>query len=763
MARPASLNTAFMASSLDDAGSPLSPLGSNPLLFHRRSQTDLEGSHLAGKKLGRPCSDVRFHRVTSNPYAGDLHDTMLQAEKIRARQARDDLAALVDFLKNHPPPPDNFMSKPYEEEDDRGRWSKIKNLGRRSKSVPKQPQPIQLPDSAVAGVTTGGHRHIAISIPLDATPYGLETRSQYPVFADGPRMGATKKEPIRTFRNEKGVVTVLRPLAEVYESDNGSTSRFRPSYMNSHGRRPPPLPPHKPTNSLTGQTHDYIGVLPTGLDTPFLDDSSAPWHISRSSLKGEGCVGKQDVTSFRRSAYPARASSMVSNRSVKHPPSIDGLIIPQNQAVTASHGACSNECSKSLTNAPRRAHSTSNNNPADKPKFVARRSKSGPLKRDLNPVPSRNGSQTRPTALTMADSPVLSTPEESRPASLVSMRSRKDMVNERKRRDIEAAKCITKDRLQHEQDASNLIQQPSTGHMSPRPVAEQSNGSASTKSGPLTLTLSNLMVVMDVKPCSPDEKDVLVRPKTAPSQTSPQETLESPIPSVVNNSGVLTPPTSTRGSPSHRRSVPDRTSLTRRREWKAIREQERKARDAMALARAKAQQLASGGMTYENNAASRADKEVMRLYEAYREHRLRDMERRLRRLERNGDVWLQALVPVLENMNKNMAAACDGQLEDSRDWASDGETSGAAEGMDRTKGGMRLMRSSSLSQFRLLEKLNGQAHDDDAWSDSASRSDDASGLGTIEPLMRELAADARRWQKTTQSPVLAGDEQFHAM
>jgi hypothetical protein len=168
-------------------------------------------------------------------------------------------------------------------------------------------------------------------------------------------------------------------------------------------------------------------------------------------------------------------------------------------------------------------------------------------------------------------------------------------------------------------------------------------------------------------------------------------------------------------------------------------------------------------VTYENGGISQADKEVMRLYEAYREHRLRDMERRLRRLERNGDIWLQALVPVLDNMNQTMAAANEQPLQDFRDWASDDETSGTA----RRSGGdvekRRLTRRSSLSQGRLLEKLTGHGFDDDTWSDSVSRSDDASGLGTIEPLMRELAGEARRFQSTTQPPVITNGGYFHAM
>ncbi|EFY93137.1 hypothetical protein MAC_00920 [Metarhizium acridum CQMa 102] len=765
MTRPASLSRRFTLSSRDDADSSLSHLGSSRLSSHRRSHTGVEARHRAEEKLERPCSEFQLHSISSNLYAGDLHDTMLLGEGLRARRARDDVAALVDFLKNHPPPPDNFMSIPYGDEGHgRGRWSKIKKIGRRSKSMPKQPQNIQLPDSAVAGITTGGHRHIAISIPIEAIPYGFEIRSQYPVFTHDTQIGTPSKGPIRTFRNEKGVVTVLRPVTEVYESDAGSVAtKSRSPYLNSQGHRPPLLPPHKPTNSLTGQVHDYIGILPTKFDTPLLHDSSAPWHILRSPSRDDGSVGEQNPAVFRRSAYPARASSMVSNRSVRHPPSIDGLISPQDQVAGASNGARSKHLSNSLTQAPlQRALSTSNNNhPVNS--IDAHRSESGPSYiRDLSAALSRDDSQNRNTA-SKTDAPVLSHSEDYRHASSGSSWNRKDIVRERKRRDIEAAKWNAKVKDLLVKDASKATQRPSTAQPSSRPAAAVSDETSNAMPGHSTLTLSDLMVVMDVEPSFAGEKGEPVRPKTAPAKKSSKADFEMPLPSTtVNTQSILTPPASTCGSPSQQHGVSDRTSLTRRREWKAIREQERRARDAMAMARARTQQLASGGVAYENGSVSQADKEVMRLYEAYREHRLRDMERRLRRLERNGDVWLQAL----DNMNKTMASSNNWPFEDIRDWpdwASDGETSGTADRTDREMEKTRLTRRPSLSQAGLLEKLNRHANNDDAWSDSVSRSDDASGLGTIEPLMRELAGEARRWQETTQSPVITKSGQFHAI
>ena len=175
------------------------------------------------------------------------------------------------------------------------------------------------------------------------------------LFTHDTQIGTPSKGPIRTFRNEKGVVTVLRPVAEVFESDTGLVAaQSRAPYLNSQGHRPPPLPPHKPTNSLTDKVHDYIGILPTKFDTPLLDDSSAPWHISRSPSRMKARVGKQNPAVFRRSAYPARASSMVSNRSARNPPSIDSLISPQDHVAGASSVARWKCLYNSLTQAPQR-------------------------------------------------------------------------------------------------------------------------------------------------------------------------------------------------------------------------------------------------------------------------------------------------------------------------------------------------------------------------------------------------------------------------
>ncbi|KAG5982442.1 hypothetical protein E4U55_001890 [Claviceps digitariae] len=618
---------------------------------------------------------------------------MLPGEKIRQQQhMRDDVAALVDFFKNHPPPPDNFMSIPYEdaEDDGRGRWSKIKTMAKRSKSMPREPYQFRLPDSAVAGVTIDGHRHIAISIPCEAAPFGPEDmRSQYPVFTRDTQADKPGKDSQRTYQNEKGTVTVLRPVTEAHEAaDDGSIKKAckRPSTCPqaiTKRLHPPPLPPHKPTSSSSSAgsaPHDYIGALPAGFDIPLLDDGSAPWHSPRASSRDEGSDQNRlkNQHMFQRSAYPARASSMAASYSTRRrntPPSIDGVTQPRESP--------SNEMT---------------------------------MDRDQ---------------------------DDSSHAARGSARCRKAVVRDKKRRDLEAMRHVKLRDQQRdgEKPAHGDAQQPpTTSAASCLDVKEgkESEIAGTTSSPGPTLTLSNLMVVMDMKPVFDTESEGMkaepkaepkaaeTNPETRASQPSTQEPKERSTPSMtVNKRSPPTPPTSAHGSPPQKHEPSDRTSLTRRREWRAIRETEQRAREAMALAQAKTQQLASSSGPYDNAPPPPADPEVLRLYEAYREHRLRDMERRLRRLERNGDVWLQALLPVLQSMNNTSCGA---------------EHDQPSEGNDKHRSSA--LRSSSLSQSksRMLEKLAaGGNHSDDGWSDGVGRSEDVGGFEGIEPLMRELA------------------------
>ncbi|TGJ80160.1 hypothetical protein E0Z10_g8611 [Xylaria hypoxylon] len=131
---------------------------------------------------------------------------------------------LVQFFTTTPPPPTNYMSIPDDfgnsSEDDK--WDKFKRkvLRHRYKTRKWRPPIIVLPDSAVSARTTGGHRYIAISIPIQHSP-----PAPLPVYDSVE--SAFHREVNSMFGTWKlpahRPVTVLNPVAEDHESLSSSS------------------------------------------------------------------------------------------------------------------------------------------------------------------------------------------------------------------------------------------------------------------------------------------------------------------------------------------------------------------------------------------------------------------------------------------------------------------------------------------------------------------------------------------------------------
>ncbi|KAG6017694.1 hypothetical protein E4U41_004167 [Claviceps citrina] len=639
MAHSSSWKQRHRAASLGAAAPSISPLVFSPFALHRPSHSGEEDGrrteettcpHPRPRPRPRPRPpNSRLRGVERDVYAGDLHGGVLPEERMRARRARGDVAALVDFLDNHPPPPDNFMSRPEEDEEDeedeeerdgRRPWARIRRMARRSRSMAGEPRrrqqrQLRLPDSAVAGVTIDGHRHIAISIPWEAAPFGgQDERSQYPVF--GPRLEqrTPSKESVRTVKNEKGVVTVLRPVAgpsdEADAGDAGSAAawiRRRPSFANPQAlQRAPALP-----------AHDYIGMPPTSFDSPsLLDDGSAPWHTPRRASSGGERRQAQNQTGhalqqqpFQWSGYPARVSSMLAGRAGASssggrnaPASVDAVMqrqdLPPVVVVTRA-----DDDDAALSDSAAAA--------------AAGRGSSATKDGD---------DRQRGHRIVAADHDT----DDGRPSTAGSATSRTAVVRERKRRDVEAMRhAKLKEQLGRERVGGGIAQRPPPMRAHVSSEGGEATPAAATP-GP-TLTLCSLMVVMDVKPAYDTEPE----PEPELDQARDSSETRAPRGSTTKPKGHSSP-------------------------WMtAIRDQERRAREAVMAAQAtEPQPLDPGGATYDTAAGTRPadEKEVLRLREAYRDRdqRLRDMERRLRRLEleSNGAVWLQALVPVLDGMNR---------------------------------------------------------------------------------------------------------------
>ncbi|KAI0147493.1 hypothetical protein GGR57DRAFT_253142 [Xylariaceae sp. FL1272] len=130
---------------------------------------------------------------------------------------------LIQFLKR-PPPRSNYMSVPdsFSSSSEDDKWHKLKHkVLRQQRKNRKRPPTIKLPDSAVAATTIGGHRHIAISIPLQYSPLAALPASQYPVYdsieAAFRREVESRFESCRSNPSER-TGTVLNPVAEDRES-----------------------------------------------------------------------------------------------------------------------------------------------------------------------------------------------------------------------------------------------------------------------------------------------------------------------------------------------------------------------------------------------------------------------------------------------------------------------------------------------------------------------------------------------------------------
>ncbi|CAH0039297.1 unnamed protein product [Clonostachys solani] len=720
------------------AGPHISSLLDHGSANHRpRRQSALDLARKPGRRIQtrKSASDL----LDDEDIKRQLYSPILAPHLPKRPPTSDGVSDLIDFLRNQTPPPDHFMSKPdHSDGEERGRgWPRWKKGARRSRSLPKrQPPPIRLPDTAVSGTTIGGHRHIAITIPFDALPMGDVPRSQYPVYQqEAAKPNGLNQNPVRAYVNERGVVTVLRTVKEDRETSNSSNCSEIPA------QKQPPITilPRTPSygNSRQNTKVNYLSVPP-----------------SRGSINSSIQETPQRLQGTSR-GYPARASSM-NNRSTPQQQhvSIEGVLSKGSATIT------SNDIKTAILQSTRPASRSK-----AAPESRVSRLLASPIDLDSKPLPSLPSKEEQEKAEYGEEKEAerrisASSQEETALDHSLSTKSRRDRVRDRKRRDIEAHLNTKK----LPQEESRRLQTPvhdSEPQLSREP--EVVNSQENTASFP---TFTPIQVVCSLEPTpSPSETVPTAPPRMSfrPEPRTPTRqiiSLEDDLNDASNSQKPLAnshldssnepaPPLSPKGSPIRRHSALDRTSLSRRREWRASRETERQNREARATMQARARKLAMEVGAKEETPA--LDKEIMRLYEAYREHRFRDMERRLRRLERNGDVWLRALVPVLDSLNQSVVTSNRDESE-GRGWASDGEESAAhaikKEAQRRTSAPIR--RSNSAQSYRnareqgLVQKLEEVLEDDMESRCCSSRgSDEVSGLDIIEPLMRELAGAAK--------------------
>lgn len=713
-----------------------SPLASHPSKFTRQSYTDLDLPRDSGYGSIRPKSASNLMNTRTSYLGGDLHDSYDRDDGVMGHRRREDVAALVEFFRNHEPPPSNLMSAA---EEERGKWNKLRKTSKqRNKSVGRISHPIRLPDSAVSGTTIGGHRHIAISIPLSADPFGERPRSQYPVYSTEEEkekleedVAAAPKEPVRTFVNDKGVVTVLREnstkrtsLAPI--SPLASHPPFSPGFISKFPRPPSsrPTSPLRPPSQR--ESTQYLNKpLPPLSDRPILQKRS----VSDSEEQRRRSISSAALPAgeFSRAAYPARGSSIAATRLAHHPAnSIDHIINQSTQAQLQSQ-----EGHFARSNTGRRS-GTRDGPPVSFSAKTLRTRSSSSLQDDAM-RDERRQSKKNSIIQQTTDSPVVTHARDSM-ASNASTVSRRDRVREKKRRDIEAAKLAREQKAKDEENEAA--------------AAAAATEELETKSQP---TLCAIMVVANIQPDgheaavaednSTEEKPVVE--KSAENGDAARSVSPQPSQLDLNDSKALvctgnpTPPQSASSSPAQQYGFQDRTSLIRRREWNAMREQEKKKRERMAAARESKSRAVVTAERYDESGVD-AEMEIIRLYEAYRDHRMLDMDRRLRRLERNGDVWVQALIPLLDDMNSRHAE------ELGRDWASDDDIS-SGQSRGQPKEDKRRTGRVSSGRKRAEKARRQRAASWDNAEDSIV--EDLTGMGAMEPLMRDLLDEAKTRQE----------------
>ncbi|KAL1882082.1 hypothetical protein VTK73DRAFT_2491 [Phialemonium thermophilum] len=271
---------------------------------------------------------------------------------------------LIDFLRNTTPPPQNYMSRlddctlpssSSEKEKRSSLWlfGKRKRSVRRSKrkqdQKPKRPITIKLPDSAVAGTTIDGHRYIAIAIPsqydyqLPKEPADLDNIPSKDEVAPSrlqvnhepcPSTADACRSSPRVFTSDRGIVTVLKPVAEARES----TENARRSPHSSHdNHQDHPLsavsPPNTETTTRAGIESPDEGQKQTGAEEPSTSPSSKGGGKPSISWKQTG------------SAHPRHHRRQKSSTSS----SASGLAVPAYTAISPGRRSSSGVLSTSTS------------------------------------------------------------------------------------------------------------------------------------------------------------------------------------------------------------------------------------------------------------------------------------------------------------------------------------------------------------------------------------------------------------------------------
>ncbi|KAI1097224.1 hypothetical protein F4804DRAFT_339405 [Jackrogersella minutella] len=615
---------------------------------------------------------------------------------------------LVEFLHG-PPPRGNFMSIPdnFSVSSAEGKWSLFKVFRKRRKRRKRRPPLIRLPDSAVSARTIGGHRHISISIPTNYADYEFvpsQLLTIQSVAAENKAADLTRAPTSGPRRN------TFNPVSEDHESFSSSSLATRSgTHQDTITELAPPpgkvsllstVPSHasqedSPPNK--GKELDRSNRLEGGtarqaLISPFISDktsyitereSQPPETGQQSQIERQGKEPESEgfkveevsrvvevtatkqtrpaqtenepvarVITIEPKSKPRKVSESHGNPRIPSANLPSTLALPvrtsSRRATMAISGrnepgnaasrwsTLRNDGGSGHATGPRGSFTESLMTTESSPRLLKAQTATAyqsvpivvrppsshpevesPLELNFPTPPSNRASHS-------AQADFLSPPTVSKGTS-----SRRERVRERKIRDIEKLKTQLR-KVQTStahllrpgilaEDSSS--EPPALGQFSQDPGPKKYLKAKTSEIGPIRSDLHLKLPSLS--------SEAVLKKRRGRSSSAPAVTSSS-------SPSSLEPPSISREGT---------TSYYRRRERQAEREENE--------ARARREQYAAQVLMEEEEAQDRLSRQqLLRQYEKLKESRTKDMEKRLHRLERNGEVLMQSLVSVMETLNR---------------------------------------------------------------------------------------------------------------
>ncbi|KAI1212702.1 uncharacterized protein F4807DRAFT_457499 [Annulohypoxylon truncatum] len=642
--------------------------------------------------------------LTRETKTSELRETTssLPSGKMLARPnvSEDCRKDLVAFFHG-PPPPGNFMSIP----DDAsissadGKWGVFKVFRKkRKRRKRRQPPLIRLPDSAVSARTTDGHRYIAISIPTNYSNVSnvpiqrpkidnLARRSTFDPRRNTLKAVAEDHESSSTISivtksaTQQEAITELAPpprkvsllstvtsqasqedisLKKGKELEKPENATVRPALLsplisdrtsyitNRQSKSPlrdqtPQLEQQKTSESTepgTDKVPRVIEIAPKKIKKPAqanesstYDNRVAPQNDSKSTSKSAGRPRFLLANSSSALTLPVRTSSRRATLTFSERNEGVNIVNRQPMLLTANSdnddgneratGPCSSvaESLKTTESSPRLLKAQTATAYQSVPIVVRPPSHpeaESPLNLNFPTPPSNNsirGNSSEHVEL-------LSPPTVAKVVS-----NRKDRVRERKRKDMEKLKA------QLRQVKAPVLGVPPGNDWPESPVLGRFGhniGSSSSSRPYLTAKMS------EIGPIRPGLhlKSPYLSPEAAIKKRHGRSA-SVPVMTSSSSPSPLESPMPWKGS----------TAYYRRREKQA--EQDEKE------AKVRREKYAAQALAEEAELRDKiAYQKLLRRYEKLKESRTKDMEKRLHRLERNGEVLMQSMVSLMDTLNR---------------------------------------------------------------------------------------------------------------